>query len=434
MATSLTLFALRCPDGAVPGSQDTTGADLVLGRGAECDWVLADPERILSKRHCVLECRGGWRVRDLSTNGTFVNFSAAPIGRDQVAPLAHGDRLRLGPWEFEVSLTEIGQASQDSYQGWSSPLPFASANSHPPQHRDVLYDPMAQPKAPRAAFGQTIPHDFDPFAPDGSAPDHRPVTMDAFTPPPLQKKPALLEDWDLDPEHPTPAELVPPAMLVTAPEIPRDPGEQSQEPSPHRRPAGMEGPPAPGPPRTQGASLAMFLEGAGLPVSSISVADQEAFMRGAGAMLRAAVAGLRVLLMARANVKREFRIEQTILRSTGNNSVKFAATDEAALSALLSCGDTKDIASIIADLSAHQVATLAATQAAANALLERLAPSAVTAPSGTSLLPGAREKRLWEAYCELHRRVTEQFEDDFDSAFGKSFARAYEIAVRNNNL
>jgi predicted component of type VI protein secretion system len=86
----------------------------------------------------------------------------------------------------------------------------------------------------------------------------------------------------------------------------------------------------------------------------------------------------------------------------------------------------------VQDLTAHQVATVAATQAAAKALLTRLAPAGVEAdvPAG-GILPGAREKKLWEAYRKLHQQVNDQFEDDFDSAFGKAFARAYEEASRS---
>jgi type VI secretion system protein ImpI/type VI secretion system protein len=94
-------------------------------------------------------------------------------------------------------------------------------------------------------------------------------------------------------------------------------------------------------------------------------------------------------------------------------------------------GGASALRETVQDLSAHQVATLAATQAAARALLTRLAPGPLEeqTPSG-GIMPGAREKRLWEAYRKLHRQVSEQFEDDFDSAFGKAFARAYEEAAR----
>ncbi len=149
-------------------------------------------------------------------------------------------------------------------------------------------------------------------------------------------------------------------------------------------------------------------------------------------MLRAAVAGLRALLIARADVKREFRIEQTMLRASDNNPLKFAATEEQALAALLDPRSPalRAVQETVDDLTAHQVAGLAATQAAARALLERLAPASLEAEDpGGGLLPGAKEKRLWEAYKRRHAQLVDQFEDDFDSAFGKAFARAYEQAT-----
>jgi type VI secretion system protein ImpI/type VI secretion system protein len=180
-------------------------------------------------------------------------------------------------------------------------------------------------------------------------------------------------------------------------------------------------------------ALAALLRGAGVPPAALhQVADPLAVFEQAGATLRAAIGGLRALLIARADVKREFRIEQTMLRAAGNNPVKFAATDEAAVAALLVAGPrgTRAVADTVGDLTAHEVATLAATQAAARALLLKLAPELVDAgDAGGGLFGASREKRLWEAYRRLHAQVVDQFDDDFDSAFGKEFARAYEQAV-----
>lgn len=179
-------------------------------------------------------------------------------------------------------------------------------------------------------------------------------------------------------------------------------------------------------------ALAALLRGAGItPASLHGAATPLAVFEQAGAALRAAVNGLRSLLIARADVKREFRIEQTMLRAAGNNPLKFAATDEAAMAALLTTGQqgVRSVAETVGDLTAHEVATLAATQAAAKALLGRLAPELVEEGDSGGGLFGAREKRLWESYRRLHAKVVEQFEDDFDSAFGKEFARAYEQAV-----
>ena len=184
------------------------------------------------------------------------------------------------------------------------------------------------------------------------------------------------------------------------------------------------------------AALALLFRSAGLGAPPPGT-DAAAAIAAAGVTLRASVAGMRALLIARADVKREFRIEQTMLRAAGNNPVKFAATDDQAMQALLLSPKgaqgraSAALAETVRDLTAHQVATLAATQAAARALLTRLAPAPLEsdAPSG-GIMPGAREKALWAAYKKLHQQVTLQFEDDFDSAFGKAFARAYEEASR----
>ena len=52
-----------------------------IGRGAGNDWVLPDPERVLSKRHFAVAFRGGsWQLADTSVNGTFLNRESGPIG------------------------------------------------------------------------------------------------------------------------------------------------------------------------------------------------------------------------------------------------------------------------------------------------------------------------------------------------------------------
>jgi type VI secretion system protein ImpI/type VI secretion system protein len=502
----LTLNVLRCPEAAVPESRRSSGGDLTIGRGLECEWQLQDPERVLSKRHCVLEFRGGfWQVRDLSTNGTFLNHAAAPIGRDLVASLSDGDRLRLGSYEIEVRISAA--AAQQGFGG----APGWGASSLPGTGRAVP-DPFADPFAPAPALdaspgfatpplpsgGVALPADFDAFIDDAPMPDHRPAASDAFTPPRAVVPAAapLPDDWDLDfdlsppgaaPIRPAPAtapapaarpvppipvaaavaplpvaEAVLPSPVAPAPAAapawnppqpapvpaapdPSDPFAEEGVPSiaipapaalatpaPIAQPVAASVPP-PTAPLAPDAALALLLRGAGLPPTALAGADPAAALTAAGASLRAAVAGLRALLIARADVKREFRIEQTMLRAAGNNPLKFAATDDAALAALLGPKpQVKAVEETVADLNAHQVASLAATQAAARALLDKLAPAGLEAADKGGGFLGAKEKRLWDAYKALHGQLIDQFEDDFDSAFGKAFARAYEEASRKD--
>ncbi|CAO3423895.1 type VI secretion system-associated FHA domain protein [Azospirillum doebereinerae] len=78
-------------------TRDLGTGRLVIGRGADCDWTLSDPERALSKNHCMVEFKGGvYVVIDSSTNGVFLNDAGAPIGRGNSAVIGDGDRLRLG--------------------------------------------------------------------------------------------------------------------------------------------------------------------------------------------------------------------------------------------------------------------------------------------------------------------------------------------------
>ena len=643
----LILTMIRCPDSVVPEQRRVPGGDYVIGRGADASWVLPDPDRLLSKHHCVVEFRGGgWQVRDLSTNGTFVNHADAPVGRDQVKMLEDGDRLRLGAYEIEVRVAMAGGQSAGSAWsggglpggntvgggwdtaasppaggnwdqappapaagGWDTvqtpewatgpavaPAPGWGAPEQPawggqPQRDEPLQprlpgDPYLGAKPPGAGMpglpsGAGLPADFDPFNEGPAMPDHRPSTSDAFTPPkPMQQVSVIPDNWDLGPTPSTPVAAPPPAPpggganripddwnidLSSAPARPSPrpaappvaPAAYAPPPAPPAGPDPFAAPPARGsdpfavppavvpppapssgpdpfvappparpgapdlyvpppvsapdpfaapaavrsaapdpfapppaatpftahpaaaappaaplhqPPTSQAdpfaepprpaapppmpvrdaappparpaaaggadAGLAAFLAGAGLPAGLAGNADPEAALRALGAAFHAAVSGLRQLLIARADVKREFRIEQTMLRSAGNNPVKFAASDEQALAALLNAGPQagpRAVRETVEDLTAHQVATLAATQAAARALLARLAPEGLEGTDqGGGGLFASKDKRLWEAYKRLHQQVTEQFDDDFDSAFGKEFARAYEQASRRD--
>ena len=453
----LQLALLRCPDQVTPESRRSAGRDIVLGRGAECDWVLADPDRVLSKRHCSVEFRGGaWQLRDLSTNGTFVNKAEQPVGRDLVVPLSDGDRIAFGPYEFEVRIEAEPAAGLSSTAGRGMPSP------------NPVFDPFAPPPAAaggtdpfppaNAARGGALPGDWNPFAeepPQSPAFGNRnPAIADAFAPPPVRPLARLPDDWDLDqPPAPSPAPSPGRAPPPVAGGLPSDwdpladlqpdavqaaPPAPASMPPPETAPlvvAPVSAAPAPPASGATGASadvlLDAFLRGAGIGREAIPAGDPVAAMRRAGEAMAALVAGIRSLLIARADVKREFRIEQTMLRRANNNPLKFAATDEAALAALIGFeAGTRAVAATVDDLVSHQVASLAATQAAVRAMLAVLDPAAIEAEDQGGRMFATRERRCWEAYKRLHAETMARFDDDFDGIFGKEFARAYEAATK----
>lgn len=204
-----------------------------------------------------------------------------------------------------------------------------------------------------------------------------------------------------------------------------------------REPPPATQPPAVTPPaREAGAAdatlLAAFLRGAGMAGADLS--DPTAAMERTGAAFRAFVTGLREVLIARAEVKSAFRIDQTMVRARGNNPLKFAAGDDDALSALLGAGRRTEmtpaaaVTEALRDIRMHELATMSAMQEAVRELLGRIEPAKLraTTESGGIGLAVQRKAKAWELYETEFARLHESLTERFDDAFGRSFARAYE--------
>lgn len=99
-----------------------------IGRAADNDWVLPDPERFVSSHHAVITVRDGrYHLLDISSNGTFVNGSRDALGRTAVHRLQSGDRLALGGYDLEVDLE--GAPTTDESAG--APAADSAASREP---------------------------------------------------------------------------------------------------------------------------------------------------------------------------------------------------------------------------------------------------------------------------------------------------------------
>jgi predicted component of type VI protein secretion system len=374
----LTLSILNGPDGPATVTRQFGTGTVTIGRAPDNDWVLPDPQRHLSKRHCSLAFRDGfWALTDLSTNGTYLNDARDPIGQAGVHDVCHGDRIRIGSYELAVTIAtdEAERASDDAADGsgWlEADAPLGEGFVGPAQA------------------------------------DHTPEFADAFRPP--QPVVLLDEDWDLSPG----GSAAPQAMASPVSAVP------------------AERPDFAAPTDTL---LSAFLHGAGMP--GAKPVDPAAAMENLGAAFRALASGLRETLMARAAIKSEFRIEQTMIRAHGNNPLKFSASDDDALLALLGersgreMAPAQAVAEAFHDLRLHELATMAAMQTAVRGVLRELDPARFRDSAGSALLGAQRKARAFEAYEVAHARLTQAMADNFDSVFGKAFAKAYEQALRS---
>lgn len=106
--TTLVLSVLRGPVGIRKETRHVSSGAFQIGRAPPSDWVLDDPDCLVSKRHCVFrQDEDGWSVADVSRNGSFLASGARTVRLSaQPQRLASGQRLRFGAYEFAVELQE----------------------------------------------------------------------------------------------------------------------------------------------------------------------------------------------------------------------------------------------------------------------------------------------------------------------------------------
>ena len=190
-----------------------------------------------------------------------------------------------------------------------------------------------------------------------------------------------------------------------------------------------------------GQLLAEFLAAAGIDPATIKGPPADVVKRGGG-IIRRLVAGLVVLVEARARAKSQMGAESTRLEFDGNNPIKFARSPEQALAQLLNPKEKgfmeaeRAIEDAFFDLQSHQMATLKAMQGALRATLDRFAPDSIRKRAESKgvmakVLPAARDAALWKSYEREFSGVAQGSDEAFMDVFAKEFRKAYEEASRN---
>ena len=183
--------------------------------------------------------------------------------------------------------------------------------------------------------------------------------------------------------------------------------------------------------------LDAFLSGAGL--GNMAVPDPQAFMRDSGALIRAAIDGIVVLMAARAETRRELGADRAE-PDTGDNPL-LAMTDPQEILAFLfdprrpqipGSDPATALGETCADLRAHQAALSVATKAAVAGAIGRLDPKNIERDHGKSLggLNLTRKSKLWDLSIEQHEKLAREMLDDFHAAFGREIVAAYLAHVR----
>ena len=471
------------------------GGEFSIGRGAECSWQINDPDMYVSRKHCVITGEAGqFIVTDASRGGLYIDGKDQPLGPGNAARLESGMRLRLGDTvirvEIETTASEPTPRTQGPAQRRLDHDDFFSASIAPPppvRRPDGLPQPFDTgtidarrlPDAPERA--PPPPLFDDPFTldtsvqarPAGGVPQPIATRPDDFgfgmffedpakasppTPPPAPAAapppaaPASDDWWGMppaatstEPPAPTaePLRLVPEAPAAAPIPDEEDRSRQRVAPTPPPIAEASAAPrPAPSVASTQVSPVAdaalreAFFRGLGLEPAA-APADPAAEMEALGQRFRLLVEGLMLMLRTRAKEKQNARVAQTVISNTDVNPLKFLASTNEALAAMVAprgpgyLAPDDAINGAFRDLADHQLRSWVAIQSALRRMIDRFDPAAVEkdlVETGMieALFSGGRSAKLWKAYTERYKDIARAAEDRFLGEVGADFRDAYE--------
>lgn len=486
---SLVLTIERGPRAQAVRQARLDAGELVIGRSADADWQIEDPDQFVSRTHCRIKAeRDGYIVTDTSSSGLFIDDAGTPLGQGNSARLSTGMRLRLGDYILGVDLQNAGSDAErhpdaDAPPGLRAPPGFdgdaffsARTEEEPARPRPAeLPDPFERPVAgayrnaandgdePLRSPAFDDPFSLDPVAASGNQPPvaYAPEQDDTFPVDPHpggQASPAperTTTEWSdsaADFGFDRPAGSKPDRENRPAPHDAPAPSDDPWELKPASEPAAP--PPAPAPdqaharapsakmPRAAGlypdaALRDAFLRGLGLDRADLPDRDQLAEMERFGRQYRMMVDGLMQLLRKRAEEKGNARVGQTVVGASAVNPLKFLPTLEDALTTMAAGrgpgflqGD-EAIADAIRDLAEHHVRAWRGVQGALRRMIDRFDPAAFeedlkSTSALDKVLAGGRGAKLWELYKKRHREIATSAEQRFLGEIGVDFRNAYE--------
>ena len=394
---SITVKIMRRSAGNRPSLYATRDLDVLpvsIGRDAACTFALEDPHKHISRFHVEIEEESGTYWMAVVSKVNPVMVKGRRYGPGTRLTLHSGDSFEIAEYEVQVLLPERpAEAEVDMAPPAAKALPESGdrllkvLSTTQTAIDDV---PPAPPQAPEADDAERIFNESTFFGDE--SPRKKPIPRD----------------------EPPPEETF----------IPQDPVAPAA--------------PVPG----SSNLLRAFMEGAGLPHKEVSAAEGERLMRDCGAILRASVEGLMMLLLARGEMRKELHAEdRTMVAARDNNPLKMMSDPHEAMAFLFDPADqtggfldpVQAIGDACEDLRAHELALMAGMRAAILGALRRFDPPILERAldqnaKGFSL--SSRKAKLWDLFLALYDKLARDSQEDFNKVFGRDFIGAYQAQLR----
>lgn len=398
------ILSIRNSDAAGEGvatSFALEGDSAIIGRSKNCDWNLPDANNVISSRHAEIRREGdGFVLKDISTNGTFLNDAAERMTGER--RIEAGDLFRIGQYEVVASFGQTATEVPAAAAAPPAPKP-ATAEAPVPPPEPV---PAPPPAAPEPAAGFAAPAPAEATASEAAA--------------------EAPQEEDRVPENVT-------VMWDSLADINKVDWARGG--------FGVADSGAPtGEVQTAAELVDLFVAAASLEERGVQ-RSPELVRKGAN-LLKRLVSGLLVMVEARARAKAQMGAEATGLQLEGNNPIKFARSPDQALAQLLNPPEQgfmdadKAVDDAYLDLQSHQMATLAAIPGALRATLDRFSPGSIRrrAVKGgvlSRIMPSLQDAALWRNYEREYVKVKNESDEAFMEVFSKEFRKAYERQLRD---
>lgn len=268
-------------------------------------------------------------------------------------------------------------------------------------------------------------------------PEPKAAATDPFAAPAKAYDPFATDPGRQDTPSRKPAASVPLAPLEMA--EPVRPAAKPVPPSPTAAPSAARPSTLPSGPVGGIDAARAFLIAVGADDVKMSDAELPDAMTRLGRTMKSMIVGLREILMTRTSIKSEFRIEQTMVNSGGNNPLKFSVSPEQAIQAMIKptargyLPADEAATQALEDIKAHEIAMMTGMEAALKGVLAKLNPEALTAAIETKGGFGGfltnRKAKYWETYEAMYAEISDQAENDFHELFAREFSQAYRAQL-----
>jgi type VI secretion system protein len=403
-----------------------------IGRSADNDWVLPDPQRYVSAHHARVSFRqGNYFLEDLSTNGAFANDGDVAIGKIGPHKLQNGDLIRFGDYQVSVALEAEGGADAPTAPHTDSVAVPTSINALRTIGRaaqtdigasldlDALLIPDASggesappppAPAPRIAAEATAPSGSDSANQSGG---FRPVNAWGQAVARIPRPDARTDD-EPEPDEEVIARRI--ARLAKA--AGKDPRSGASAPALYDVQSGLQA----------------FCRGAGIDAEKLPADAQTRMMHLVGQLFREAFVGLKDLERARNEIRNRFRIEIPQVADDPRPSLARMGVEEL-LVEILHQHETRRLDAVqwlreqTASGKDHENAISQAMQEAFVEFVGRLDPAELEARFERAARRGklrtGGKVQAWELYADFYRNLVEKPAEHMPHTFVEAFSLAY---------